>query len=359
MTWEFQATIADDIHRVLGPDGESAWGIDHRGFDAESPRALGSAEVDLLTGRTSLLLVPAAPGGLVLDVVRAYQGLTEGELCTLFLGIVSALRDCTVPEDRLTLKAFGLDARGRPVLIPGVSAPLATSARRAMGEMLYHAGHGSSWSSCLLPVNLALADSSPALRSVVGEFLTESSSDTGLSSALAEMAESMRLLAEPAPLPLVPAEREFDPEAALTARLRAASGHVRSRSDASAASEAVAASAAETLRAASRRPRLRRRHRRRQSRLGRWSPSALREAVRAGFVRMRGARSGRPLVIGAVCLTLCGGAVLWGSWPGADAGAGESSNRQAAEHDTPAGPRRGWHRTRRASRRHGPGCARG
>ena len=58
------------------------------------------------------------------------------------------------------------------------------------------------------------------------------------------------------------------------------------------------------------------------------------EAFRAGLARMKGARSGRPLIIGAVCLTLCGGAVLWGSWPGADAGDGGSSDRQAADDRT-------------------------
>ena len=88
MTWKFQATIADDIHRVVDSDGRSAWGVVHNDFDSDHPRVLTLTEVALPSGARSLLIVPASPGGLVLDVVRAYQGLTEPELCTLFLGIV-------------------------------------------------------------------------------------------------------------------------------------------------------------------------------------------------------------------------------------------------------------------------------
>src|SRR5690625_1222002 len=158
MTWKFQSTIADEIHRVVSSDGETVWGIDHRGFDADSSRALGTAEVEITSGRRTLLLVPALPGGLVLDAVRAYQGLNDGELCTLFLGIVAELRDCSAPEDRLTLRAFGLDARGRPTLIPGVGASLATTPRRAVGEKIGRA-------SCRERVGLSAVGSTVVRRS--------------------------------------------------------------------------------------------------------------------------------------------------------------------------------------------------
>src|SRR5699024_3589761 len=148
--------------------------------------------VELPSGRRTLLLVPALHGGLVLDAVRAYQGLNDGELCTLFLGIVAELRDCPAPEDRLTLRAFGLDTRGRPTLIPGVGAALAATPRRAVGEMLYHAGHGRPWSECLLPVILALAEASDALRSTVGGFLGVYVHDPGPRPVLDEVADSLR-----------------------------------------------------------------------------------------------------------------------------------------------------------------------
>src|SRR5699024_3741205 len=151
--------------------------------------------VELPSGRRTLLLVPALPGGLVLDAVRAYQGLNDGELCTLFLGIVAELRDCPAPEDRLTLRAFGLDARGRPALIPGDGASLEAAPRRAVREMLYPAGHGRPWSARLLPVHPALGEASSALRSLVGESLPASVADPGLRQALAEVADSMRSLA--------------------------------------------------------------------------------------------------------------------------------------------------------------------
>ncbi|WP_210605408.1 hypothetical protein [Brevibacterium oceani] len=395
MTWDFQVTIADVVHRVIGPSGEHAWGVDHRGFDEARCPSLPIAEVELPTGSRSLLIVPSFPGGLVLDAVRTYQGLTDAELCTLFLGIVSALRDVESAADRLTLSAFALDAEGRPVLIPGVSAPLPTSPRRALGEMLYHAGCGRAWAECLMPVNLALAESSPGLRSVVGELLADMSpeatptSGAGLAAALDEVAEAMRMLARPAALPLVPADRSSDPEAALTARLRVAAGHPPTRrtherhthegpfheapaheADTAAASAPSGptdgtatpggSDPAVTLRAASRgerrRESSRRQHRREgggrnaRTRFGRKrrgrraggggaprsrggkSPrtadgmsgrlvrlSRQLAEVRERIGSLRGALTGRWLIAGAVCLTVFGGLIVWGSRPGAEA----------------------------------------
>ena len=360
MTWKFQSTISDEIHRVVSSDGETVWGIDHRGFDADSSRALGTAEVELPSGRRTLLLVPALPGGLVLDAVRAYQGLNDGELCTLFVGIVAELRDCPAPEDRLTLRAFGLDARGRPTLIPGVGAALAATPRRAVGEMLYHAGHGRPWSECLLPVNLALAEASSALRSIVGEFLADSVPDPGLRQALAEVADSMRRLAPPAALPLVPADRDVDPEAALTARLRATAGHPPSRGSGESAvagaaadgrmllsapagaavvgslaggerapesSRAKPSSATETLRAASRR----RRRRTVPSRVLR--PPVIGSAMRTGAGLLAGLRTRTALITAGVCVTLIGGGLVWGMWPDAEATGEGAADHQAAEHE--------------------------
>src|SRR5699024_9608225 len=245
-----------------------------------------------------------------------------------------------------------------PTLIPGVGASLATTPRRAVGEMLYHAGHGRAWSECLLPVDLALAEASSALRSIVGDFLADSVPDPGLRPALVEVADSMRSLARPVALPLVPAERDVDPEAALTARLRATAGHPPCRSsrepavpgavadgrllhpatgDATAVgphregegesenSRAKSSSAAETLRAASRR----RRRRRTPSRVLRWP--AFGGAMRAGADRLAGFRTRTALITAGACVTLIGGGLVWGMWPEAEATSEESADGQAAE----------------------------
>lgn len=356
MTWKFQSTIADDIHRVASSEGETVWGIDHRGFDAENHRGLGTAEVELPTGRRTLLLVPALPGGLVLDVVRTYQGLTDGELCTLFLGIVAELRDCCDAQDRLSLKAFGLDGRGRPTLIPGIRATLATTPRRAVGEMLYHAGHGRRWSECLLPADLALAEASSALRTIVGEFLADSAADSRLQSTLTEVTDAMRSLASPAALPLVPADRDVDPEAALTARLRVIAGHPpgrvsgeataagatagagrpsaetgdagaaaasRERAGAPEESRAKPSATAQTLRAASRR-----RKRGRTSRVLRWA--VIGDGMKAGLDRLAGFRPRAALIAAAICVTLIGGGLVWATWPGAEATGEDPADRQEA-----------------------------
>ncbi|MCD1284802.1 MULTISPECIES: hypothetical protein [unclassified Brevibacterium] len=229
MTWEFQATVSDGIHRLLDRQGAVTWGIEHDGFDVDHPTAMGTAEVGLPTGTTEVLLVPPLPGGLVLDTVRSYQGLTEGELCTLFLGVFDELLTVAAPESRLCLQAIGLAADGRPRIIPGISQPPLSSNRRAVGEMLYHASHGRPWAESLLPVNIALDRCSPALRALVAELLDESVPAGPLTDTIAEVGEALRGLSAPSALPLLPAERDLDPGQALTARLRAANGHSPAR----------------------------------------------------------------------------------------------------------------------------------
>ena len=348
MTWEFQATIADDIHRIVHSDGRSAWGVVHDGFDADDPRALALTEVALPTGARSLLVVPASPGGLVLDVVRAYQGLTEAELCTLFLGIIEQLQTCTRPEYRLTLSAFALDADGRPVIIPGVRAAPVTTSRRAVGEMIYHAVYGRPWAEVLLPVDLALTESSTALRTLVAELLDDAASDVGLSTALDEAAESLRTFDRPAALPLVPAESATAPESALTARLRVASGLRPSRGSTEGDDSTLGTPAhplrgggVSPLRAVAKNSRHSRRERRRPD--GHRPPwTTVLSAVDSwwnrfwGRVRDRGTPRlfGRStLLIGvAVCLTVVGGIVVWTSWSNTAAVRGEeAASGQAAD----------------------------
>ncbi|MCU4296907.1 hypothetical protein D3I60_07420 [Brevibacterium permense] len=355
MTWKFQATIADDIHCVVDSDGRSAWGVVvHNDFDADDPRVLAITEVALPTGVRSVLIVPASPGGLVLDVIRAYQGLTEAELCTLFLGIIEELTTCTRPEDRLTLSAFSLDARGRPVIIPGVSASTATTPRRAVGEMIYHAVYGRPWAEVLLPVDLALSESSSALRSLVAGLLDDAASDIGLVTALAEAAGSLRTLDRPAALPLVPAESGTSPESALTARLRVATGlkpNRRSEEDSgstlSAPAPPLRGGGVSPLRAEAKSSRRSRRDRRRADGRRVWmtpllhSVNSLRTRVPAVDLQRWFGRS--TLLIGlTVFLTVLGGIVVWSSWSstaavsGEEASSAEGADRSAEATSTPS-----------------------
>src|SRR5699024_7386620 len=153
-----------------------------------------------------------------------------------------------------------------------------------------------------------------------------------LRQALAEVADSMRRLAPPAALPLVPADRDVDPEAALTARLRAPAGHPPSRGSGEPAgaaadgrmllsapaaaavvgslaggegapesSRAKPSSATETLRAASRR----RRRRTVPSRVLR--PPVIGSAMRVGAGLLAGLRTRTALITAGVCVTLIGG----------------------------------------------------
>lgn len=369
MTWEFQATVSDGIHRLLDRQGAVAWGVEHDGFDVDHPSAMGTAEVGLPTGTTEVLLVPPLPGGLVLDTVRSYQGLTEGELCTLFLGIFDELLTVAAPESRLCLQAIGLAADGRPRIIPGISQPPLPSNRRAVGEMLYHASHGRPWAESLLPVNIALDGSSPALRALLAELLDESVPAGPLVDTIAEVGEALRGLSAPSALPLLPAERDLDPALALTARLRAANGHSPARIAVPAPDIPAAARSADGPDEQGEGSVIGTTSPGRRSRVGQAPDSAarLREASRSGGARTRRGRTettrprpgrrhftnmlewaqaqatglagrltrGRRLpVILAVCLTLIGAAVLVQSF-------GEDESATPARSSTDADPASG------------------
>lgn len=374
MTWEFQSALSDDVHRLLARDGEVAWGIDHEGFDANDPAVLGCAEVELPAGPKTLLLMAPLQGGLVLDVVRAYQGLTEGELCTFFLGIIDDLRESAEARSRLDLAAFGLDSEGRPRIVPGVRRQVADSSRRAVGEMLYHACFGRRWTECLLPVNIALSEVSAPLRSLVAELFDEARTSSSLTDTLAEVGQALRRLTPPSALPLIPADHDIDPGRALTARLRAADGHPAHRPEAekptAEPSETSTQSLALQLRAASRRKseagreptscgagsqsrtkgHRGDRHRSRAGDAGRVRSSSPRgellrrerRAVMAGGARRRTVvtrirevslpkpilRPGRFAVIAAVVLTVLGGIIMVRTWGGTST----ASTTTAEEH---------------------------
>lgn len=365
MTWEFQSTLSDDVHRLLRRDGEVVWGIDHDGFDAADPTALGCAEVVLPAGPKSLLLTAPLQGGLILDVVRSYQGLTEGELCTFFLGIIDELRESAQARSRLDLAAFGLDGEGRPRIIPGVHRPVADSSRRAVGEMLYHACCGRRWTECLLPVDMALAGVCAPLRSLVADLLDESVASSSLTDILAEVGQALRRLTPPSALPLIPADHDVDPGRALTARLRAANGHPAHRAEAKETaaepSEAASLSPAARLRAASgrksgagrettgrgsgRRGRDRRPGGRRPVREAgaQWRTIAAR--IREVSLLKSIMRPSRLAVIAAVALTLFGGLIMvrtWGGTPPASTATAEhepvSDRSESASEDSEAQP---------------------
>ena len=231
MTWHYETTIAEVVHRLRDDTGESVWGVENRGFDADHDAARGTESVLLPTGETEVLLVDPLPGGFVLDAVRAVHGLTEAEIHTLLRGCFAELAAVGDQASRLGLDCFALDAEGRPRLIPGVRHRLETSVRRAIGELVYHAAYGSPWSEALLPVDVALAERSAQLRALVADLLDDdpvppSGGEAGVAAAVAEVSAQLGTLPAPVPLPLVPASRDLDPAQAITARLRAAPAQV-------------------------------------------------------------------------------------------------------------------------------------
>lgn len=366
MTWELQGPVSDDIHRVMNRQGRTLWAVDHHGFDTDHPEALGAAEVDLPTGTASLLLVKPLAGGLILDTVRSYQGLVEGELCTLFLGIIDELRTSSDAQSRICLESIGLDATGRPRIIPGISRTSPSSTRFAIGEMLYHAAYGRPWEQSPLPVSIALPDCSAALQALVAQLLDETATDTGLHDTLDEVSAALRRTGTASALPLLPAERDLDPGHALTARLRAAktltapsipettapetpAGVRRTAQSPKNSNAAAVMSAAGRLRAASREGVRSRSQRRREERvplLTRLASSltagcrslaqSLPTMGRRPRVRPPGPRT---WVLLAVVLTVLGGAVMVRSWNSGETAASMSSspNVSPASGEDPAG----------------------
>lgn len=371
MTWVFQATVSDDIHRLVNRAGETRWGIAHHGFDVDHPDARGEVDVDLPSGRSSILVVSPLPGGLVLDAVRSYQGLVEGELSTLFLGIFDELLNSEEAETRLCLECIGLAADGRPRIIPGIRRAPASSVRFAIGEMIYHAAHGRPWAQSLLPVNIAMPECSQALRTLVAQLLDDSadagplprSSASPLQDTIAEVSAVLRRTVTPSALPLLPTDLDLDPGQALTARLRAANAHTPDRSSGRADDGAPARNAldpdhgrphtevkvrdsarsADRLRAASRRGR----RSRRPKRDGRaHSPSLLTRIASATRTRtrqlwellptMRDPRGTRRSVLRAavlmtLCVTVLGAAMMIRSWGSAGDSASVSAPQDHGE----------------------------
>lgn len=328
MTWELQAPISDDIHQLVNAQGQTLWGVAHGGFDADHRDALGIAEVDLPTGSTSLLLVKPLAGGLVLDAVRSYQGLVEGELATLFLGIVDELQGSSHAQSRLCLDSIGLDADGHPRIIPGISRTSPASTRFAVGEMLFHAAHGRPWEQSPLPVSVALDGCSQPLQTLVAQLLGDSCAVSGLNDTLDEVSAALRRTGAASALPLLPAEPDLDPGKALTARLRAAKSPtpVRRPDTAMTPGRNEATGTASRLRAASREgvPRWSRgRHRGRMSpnRLTRLS-STFGEGCRSLLDRLPSVerRPQKPTTglrawaLIAVLVTILGGAVMVRTW---------------------------------------------
>lgn len=366
MTWELQGPVSDDIHRVMNRQGRILWAVDHQGFDTDHPEALGTADVDLPTGPASLLLVKPLAGGLILDTVRSYQGLVDGELCTLFLGIIDELRTSSDAQSRICLESIGLDATGRPRIIPGISRTSPSSTRFAIGEMLYHAAYGRPWEQSPLPVSIALPDCSPVLQALVAQLLDETAADAGLHDTLDEVSAALRRTGTASALPLLPAERDLDPGHALTARLRAAKtltapsipettapatpARARRTGPSSKNSNAAAdTGAAGRLRAASREGVRRRSQRRREERVS--LPTRLSASLNAGCrslaqslptmgrrprVRAPGPRT---WVLLAVLMTILGGAVMVRSWNSGETAASVSSspNASPASGEGPAG----------------------
>lgn len=334
MTWEFQATVSDDIHRLVTGEGESLWGVAHDGFDADHSEALGVVDVDLPSGRASLLLVKPLPGGLILDAVRSYQGLVEGELSTLFLGVFDELLQSSDAGARLCLECIGLDAAGRPRIIPGIRREPASSPRVAIGEMIYHAAHGRPWEESLLPVDIALPECSASLRGLVAQLLDDADVDSTLHDTVAEVAVALRRTGAPSALPLLPAERDLDPGQALTARLRAANPPAASKSE---HSTGTAGRLREASRAGARKHRRRDPGRRRSispaSRMALLTARGRGLLQRVSSKRPRREKSMigvRTCVILASALTLIGGAVMVHSWGSKEPAASVSSPQESA-----------------------------
>lgn len=341
MTWELQTMVSDDIHRVVNSEGETLWGVNNQGFDVDHPEALGHATVELPTGDTALLLVKPPLGGLVLDAVRSYQGLTQGELHTLFLGIADELLACSDAALRLSLECIGLDAEGRPHIIPGISATPPSSVRFAIGEMIYHAGHGRPWVQSPLPVTIALPEYSAQLQTLVAGLLDESTADTGLHDTLAEVVATLRRSGTPSALPLLPAEHDLDPGQALTARLRAAKPPPALTSPSENTGTALRLRA--TSRDGAKQRRLRRASRRKTSVIGQLK-AVLSVRGRRMLERIPSVRSWPPKQstakrawgLIAMLVTVMGGAVMIGAWSAAESADSVSSTQgSATSQDSP------------------------
>ena len=209
--------VSCDPAAVPEEEGSSAGGV--ASVDGHLADVLGQPRRSDASG----LIVPRFHGGLLIDALRAYAGLTLGQTLAVLGACLEALIAAPAPSSgrrRCHRRAFGVDAVGAIHLVPGHTVPVESvpSEAEEFGQLAYLCLTGLTWEEHGVPVpDLIPAVPEPLAGIVIQLLEAEPGSGPPLGP---DLLASLAAVGEPEQIPFVPVEAEVSVSEAVTAQLR-------------------------------------------------------------------------------------------------------------------------------------------
>ncbi|GAA1360429.1 hypothetical protein [Brevibacterium luteolum] len=201
------------------PEAEGTRASDVASVDGQPAHVLGQPRQAGGNG----LIVPRFHGGLLVDALRSYAGLTLGQTLAVLGACLEAL--CAAPEPssgrlRCHRSAFGVDDAGAIHLVPGHTVPVESVSSEAVefGQLAYLCLTGLTWEEHGVPV----PDLTPAVPEPLAGIIIEllEAEPGGGPAPGPELLTRLAAMGEPEQIPFVPVEAEVSVSEAVTAQLR-------------------------------------------------------------------------------------------------------------------------------------------
>ncbi len=209
--------VSCDPAAVPEAEGTSAGGV--ASVDGHLADVLGQPRQADASG----LIVPRFHGGLLIDALRAYAGLTLGQTLAVLGACLEALSVAPAPSSgrlRCHRRAFGVDAAGAIHLVPGHTVPVESVPSEAVefGQLAYLCLTGLTWEEHGVPVrDLVPAVPEPLAGIIIQLLEAEPGSGPPLGP---DLLASLAAIGQPEQIPFVPVEAEVSVSEAVTAQLR-------------------------------------------------------------------------------------------------------------------------------------------
>ena len=209
--------VSCDPAAVPEAEGTSAGGV--ASVDGHLADVLGQPRQADASG----LIVPRFHGGLLVDALRAYAGLTLGQTLAVLGACLEALSVAPAPSSgrlRCHRRAFGVDAAGAINLVPGHTVPAESVPSEAVefGQLAYLCLTGLTWEEHGVPVpDLVPAVPEPLAGIIIQLLEAEPGSGPPLGP---DLLASLAAIGQPEQIPFVPVEAEVSVSEAVTAQLR-------------------------------------------------------------------------------------------------------------------------------------------
>ncbi|MBD8020866.1 hypothetical protein [Brevibacterium gallinarum] len=201
------------------PEAEGPCAGDVASVDGQPAHVLGQPRQADGSG----LIVPRFHGGLLVDALRSYAGLTLGQTLAVLAACLEALCAAPAPSSgrlRCHRSAFGVDDAGAIHLVPGYTVPVESVSSEAVefGQLAYLCLTGLTWEEHGVPV----PDLTPAVpQPLAGIIIELLEAEPGSAPELGpELLSTLAASGEPEQIPFVPVEAEVSVSEAVTAQLR-------------------------------------------------------------------------------------------------------------------------------------------